>query len=69
MALTDTLNKMRLSKSDRKVFGVCGGLAQATDTPSWIWRAGFCMLAFLWGFGLIAYLVLWNFMPPAAGKN
>jgi phage shock protein C len=69
MAFADTLNKVRLSKSDRMIFGVCGGLAQATNTPSWAWRAGFCMSGILGGAGAIAYLILWNFVPPNAGDS
>ena len=59
----DKLNKLVRSKTDRKIFGVCGGLAQATDSPPWIWRAGFVLSLPFGGFGAIAYLVLYNFMP------
>jgi phage shock protein PspC (stress-responsive transcriptional regulator) len=67
MSLADTLNKITLSKSDRVVLGVCGGFAQATQTPSWIWRAAFCISAIFGGAGAIAYLILWYFMPRASG--
>jgi phage shock protein PspC (stress-responsive transcriptional regulator) len=67
MAIRDTLNKIALSKTDRKVFGVCGGLAHATDTPSWVWRAGFAMSLPFGGLGAFAYLVLWYFMPSPKG--
>ena len=63
MGIADTLNKIVRSKTDRKVFGICGGLAHATDTPSWVWRAGFVISIFFGGLGVIAYLVLWIFMP------
>ncbi len=63
MTIVDTLNKIVRSKTDRKVFGICGGLAHATDTPSWVWRAGFVISIFFGGLGLISYLVLWIFMP------
>lgn len=63
MAVADTLNKIVRSKTDRKIFGICGGLAHATDTPSWVWRAGFAISIFFGGLGVIAYLVLRIFMP------
>ncbi|MGD0542196.1 MAG: PspC domain-containing protein [Tepidisphaeraceae bacterium] len=63
MPITDTLNRIARSKTDRKVFGICGGLAHATSTPPWIWRAGFVMSIFFGGLGVIAYVVLWIFMP------
>ena len=62
----DTLKKIALSKDDRKIFGVCGGLARATETPSWMWRAGFVLSLPLGGFGAFAYLVLYCFMPRSA---
>ncbi|MGD0388807.1 MAG: PspC domain-containing protein [Tepidisphaeraceae bacterium] len=63
MAIIDTLNRITLSKTDRKLCGVCGGFAHATDTPTWIWRAGFVLSIFFGGLGVFAYLVLWYFMP------
>lgn len=65
MAIADTLNKMVRSKADQKIFGICGGLAYATDTPSWVWRAGFVISFFLGGLGVFAYLVLRIFMPAS----
>jgi len=64
MGFNDTLNGMRRSNTDRIVFGICGGLAQATGTPVWIWRAAFVLLAIFGGAGVVTYLVLWIFMPP-----
>jgi phage shock protein C len=63
MAIDDALNKMVRSKADQRIFGICGGLAHATGTPSWVWRAGFVISVFLGGLGVFAYLVLWIFMP------
>ncbi|MGI9133660.1 MAG: PspC domain-containing protein, partial [Rhodoferax sp.] len=44
--------------------GVCGGLALATGIGSWLWRMAFALLLLMGGSGLIAYLLLWFFVPP-----
>ena len=67
MSFQETLKKITLSKSDRKILGVCGGLAQGTETPSWVWRVGFVLSIFLGGIGAITYLLLWNFLPQPTG--
>jgi phage shock protein C len=69
MSISDNLHRMAKSRTDRKVFGVCGGIAHATDTPSWFWRAIFVVLVLCGGMGVIPYLVFWYFMPEAKGDN
>jgi len=64
--MSDKLNNLRKSNSDRMIAGVCGGFAEATNSPSWLWRVGFVIWGFC-GMGLIAYLVLLIFMPAAGG--
>jgi len=59
-------NQFRRSKSDRVFGGVCGGLGQATEIPSWAWRVIFCLCVFGFGFGLLVYVLLWIFMPIEA---
>jgi phage shock protein PspC (stress-responsive transcriptional regulator) len=56
------INGLRRSATDRWFGGVCGGLAVATGVQAWIWRIVFALLLFT-GFGVIAYLVLWIFVP------
>jgi phage shock protein PspC (stress-responsive transcriptional regulator) len=58
------VNAFRRSATDRWLGGVCGGLATATGMESWLWRIVF-VLALCTGFGLLAYLVLWVFVPMA----
>lgn len=57
-----TVNGFRRSGSDRWLGGVCGGLALASGVEAWIWRLGFA-LSFCSGFGILAYLALWFFVP------
>jgi phage shock protein C len=56
-------NRLRRSRSDRWIGGVCGGLAAATGVESWIWRLIAVVLAFFGGSGLLLYLLLWLFVP------
>ena len=53
------MNKKRLYKSSRnkKICGVCGGIAEYFDIDPTIVRLVAVVLVFGWGSGLIAYLV------------
>jgi phage shock protein PspC (stress-responsive transcriptional regulator) len=57
------LHALRRSWHDRWFGGVCGGLGQFLDMPSWVWRMIFVLLFFGAGTGLAAYLLLWIFIP------
>jgi phage shock protein C len=59
------IRNLKKSATDKKIAGVCGGLGEHTPMPAWLWRALFLTLAFLWGTGLVAYVVLWICMPGA----
>lgn len=54
---------LRRSRNDRWFGGVCGGIARVTGLESWIWRLAFVGLAVCAGTGLLAYLLLWIFVP------
>jgi phage shock protein PspC (stress-responsive transcriptional regulator) len=58
-----SLNGLRRSSGDRWLGGVCGGLGQFLDVPAWVWRLVFVALFFGAGTGLLAYLLLWIFIP------
>jgi phage shock protein C len=55
---------LRRSASDRWLGGVCGGIAQATDTETWIWRLVFTAGLVFGGVTAVIYLLLWIFVPP-----
>ena len=57
------INALRRSASDRWIGGVCGGLARLTGLESWIWRLLFVLGLFLGGVTILAYVVLWIFVP------
>lgn len=57
------LNRLRRSRSERWLGGVCGGLAQVLGLAPWLWRLMFVLLALCAGSGFMAYLLLWIFVP------
>ncbi|MES2047581.1 MAG: PspC domain-containing protein [Pseudomonadota bacterium] len=60
------LNKFRRSKSDQWLGGICGGLGKFTGLESWVWRLLFVLFTFYFGFGLLAYILAWIFVPEEA---
>jgi phage shock protein C len=57
------VNAFRRSRTDRVLGGVCGGMARATGVESWVWRLLFAVLFIFAGAGLLAYVLLWIFVP------
>jgi phage shock protein C len=55
--------KLYRSRTDRKLAGVCGGLAQYFNADPTLIRVLFVVLALLGGPGLVIYLVLWILVP------
>ncbi|MBI1835432.1 MAG: PspC domain-containing protein [Burkholderiales bacterium] len=59
----DNLNQLRRSKSDQWLGGVCAGFARFTSTEAWVWRLMFVISVVCFGFGFLAYLLAWIFIP------
>jgi phage shock protein PspC (stress-responsive transcriptional regulator) len=59
----DAMNRLRRSRGDRWLGGVCGGVAASTGVESWIWRLILTALALFGGVGVLLYLLLWVFVP------
>ncbi len=59
----EAVNGLRRSRSSRWFAGVCGGLARSTGLEAWGWRLIFVIGAMCSGVGLLAYLLLWIFVP------
>ena len=57
------LSRLRRSRNDRWLGGVCGGLAKASGVESWIWRLVFTLSVVCAGFGILIYLLMWIFVP------
>lgn len=60
-----------LSQTDKKIGGVCGGLAEYFAVDSLLVRIGFLVLFLGWGVGLLAYILLWILAPksPQSGRT
>lgn len=55
--------KFYLSDTDKKIGGVCGGLAEYFGIDSLILRLIFVALIIGWGTGLLLYILLWILAP------
>lgn len=53
------------SRRDKKIAGVCGGLAQYFDIDATLVRVVFVLLALFSGGGLLLYVILWLVMPQS----
>ena len=61
------MNK-RLMRSgrDQKIAGVCAGVAHYLDMEPTIVRVIWGVLAFCYGVGIVAYIILWIIAPVAS---
>jgi len=60
------VKKFYLSGTDKKIGGVCGGIAEYFNIDSTFVRLLFVLGALLGGFTIIAYLALWIISPRRA---
>jgi phage shock protein C len=58
--------KLYRSQTDRKVAGVCGGLADYFNVDVTLIRVLFVVLAVCGGAGLVLYLAMWILVPDAS---
>ena len=61
--LVQEFSRLRRSRNDRWLGGVCGGLRRASGMEAWIWRLVFVLFTLTFGFGVVIYLLLWIFVP------
>lgn len=62
--------RLQRSLYDRKLFGVCGGLAEYFEIDSSIVRLLFVIFTLLsFGFGMVAYLILFLVMPEPSPEQ
>ncbi|WP_042751528.1 PspC domain-containing protein [Streptococcus mitis] len=54
------------SGSDQKIAGVCAGVAHYFDMDPTIVRVIWGVLAFGYGAGIVAYIILWIIAPVAS---
>ena len=55
--------KLTKSRTDKKIFGVCGGFGKYFECDSTIIRLGFVVATICFGFGALAYLLAAVIMP------
>lgn len=55
--------KLYRSETDKKIFGVCGGIAEYIGADSTIVRLICVLLILFWGSGLLAYIIAALVMP------
>ena len=58
-----TSGKLHKSSKDKKLAGVCGGIAEYLNTDPTIVRLVFALLFLGWGSGLLVYILLAIILP------
>jgi phage shock protein C len=61
----DPARKLYRSRTDRKLAGVCGGLAEYFGLDATFIRVLFIVLAVFGGAGLVLYVAMWIVVPAA----
>lgn len=62
------MKKLYLSRVDKKIFGVCGGIARYLNIDSTVIRLALVLLTLmLAGFPLLFYIAAWIIMPYEPG--
>jgi Putative stress-responsive transcriptional regulator len=54
------------SRSDRRLAGVCAGIAEYFGWDPTLVRVGWIVLTLLGGSGILLYLIMWLVMPEAS---
>jgi len=55
--------KLYLSRKDKKLAGVCGGVVKYFDIDPNLVRVLWILISLSAGFGVVAYLISWAIMP------
>lgn len=66
--ITKQAKRLFRNPDDRIIGGVCGGLSKFFNVDSLIIRIVFSVLILFFGFGILAYLLLWIFVPEAKSQ-
>lgn len=57
------MKKLYRDFSGKKIAGVCGGIGKYLEVDPTIIRIVFLVLAVLYGFGVLAYIIMWAVIP------
>ena len=58
-----TAGRLHKSMNDRKIAGVCGGIAEYLNADPTIIRLAFALLVLGWGSGVLAYIICALVLP------
>jgi len=64
-----TTGRLHKSVRDRKIAGVCGGIAEYLNMDSAIVRLVFALLVVGWGSGLVVYIICALVFPDGEGEE
>jgi phage shock protein PspC (stress-responsive transcriptional regulator) len=67
--MLENVKRLHRSRTDRMVFGVCGGLADYFNVDSTLVRVIFVLFAIMPGAGLLAYIILALVVPLEAANG
>lgn len=59
----DFKKRLYRSRTDRRFFGVCGGLGDYFSIDPILFRLAFVMAVLFFGFGIGVYLIMWLVIP------
>ena len=57
------MKELRKSSTNKKIAGVCGGIGEYFDIDPTLIRLGFVALSFMFGGGLVAYILASIIIP------
>ena len=57
------VKKLYLSENDKKIAGVCGGIAEYFGIDSTIIRIAWIIFVLLGGSGILGYIIAWIIIP------
>jgi len=57
------MKKLYLSDTDKKLGGVCGGIAEYFNIDSTLVRLIWVIMTLFCGAGILAYIIAWAIMP------
>lgn len=55
--------KLTVSETDKKIFGVCGGIAEYFEVDSSLVRSIWVIVSLIYGFGVLAYVACAFIIP------
>ncbi len=55
--------RLTRSQTEKRIAGVCGGIAEYFDIDATLVRIGFVLLALFTGVGILLYVVMWIVLP------